>query len=212
MRRFQQHFWDWFNIRRATGILLLASLIAAQLPISLPTLLPIHPNELSQAYPCQNRPCGCRSAEQCRKKCCCFTSSQKQDWASRKDVPNEIATASVAEIKTSPATTRRTCCPTSANSATEKKKLASGAPTADENLAKSGSDSKRRSRILIGLFAQQCQGIEVSWTGQFLFVLPSALTFPVYLDVTGERNPVRSSRLSEHSSEPPVPPPRHSAV
>ena len=35
----------------------------------------------SQPFPCQNRPCGCRSAEQCWKKCCCFNNSQKIAWA-----------------------------------------------------------------------------------------------------------------------------------
>ena len=35
----------------------------------------------SQPYPCQHRPCGCRSADQCWKSCCCFTNVQKIAWA-----------------------------------------------------------------------------------------------------------------------------------
>lgn len=35
----------------------------------------------SVPFPCQNRPCGCRSADTCLKKCCCFTADQKVAWA-----------------------------------------------------------------------------------------------------------------------------------
>ena len=37
----------------------------------------------SKPYPCMDRPCGCASAEQCWKKCCCFTNQQKVAWAER---------------------------------------------------------------------------------------------------------------------------------
>jgi len=37
-------------------------------------------------FPCQNRPCGCQSAEQCWKKCCCFDNSQKIAWAKANNV------------------------------------------------------------------------------------------------------------------------------
>ncbi len=35
----------------------------------------------SVPFPCQNRPCGCRSAASCLKRCCCFSASQKSQWA-----------------------------------------------------------------------------------------------------------------------------------
>jgi len=40
----------------------------------------------SEPFPCQNRPCGCRSAEQCWKKCCCFDNNQKIAWAKANNV------------------------------------------------------------------------------------------------------------------------------
>ena len=40
----------------------------------------------SEPYPCMDRPCGCASAEQCWKKCCCFTNQQKIAWAERAGV------------------------------------------------------------------------------------------------------------------------------
>jgi len=42
--------------------------------------------DLSQPFPCMNRPCGCRSADEFWKKCCCFTNQQKVAWAEANDV------------------------------------------------------------------------------------------------------------------------------
>ncbi len=53
----------------------------------------------SQPFPCQNRPCGCRSAEQCWKKCCCFDNNQKTAWAKANNVkvPDFVLVASKKE-------------------------------------------------------------------------------------------------------------------
>ena len=57
----------------------------------------------SQPFPCQNRPCGCRSAEQCWKKCCCFNNSQKIAWAKthKVTVPDYVQVAAEKEKLTS---------------------------------------------------------------------------------------------------------------
>jgi hypothetical protein len=34
----------------------------------------------SRPFPCQNRPCGCASADECWHHCCCFTNKQKVAW------------------------------------------------------------------------------------------------------------------------------------
>jgi len=38
-------------------------------------------------YPCQGHRCGCRSAEQCWKACCCMSDLEKRMWAERNGVP-----------------------------------------------------------------------------------------------------------------------------
>lgn len=39
-------------------------------------------SDSSVPFPCQNRPCSCRTAEQCwAGKCCCFTMREKVAWA-----------------------------------------------------------------------------------------------------------------------------------
>lgn len=38
-------------------------------------------------YPCQGHRCGCRTAEQCWKSCCCMSDIEKRMWAERNGVP-----------------------------------------------------------------------------------------------------------------------------
>ncbi len=57
-------------------------LCATLLPLPMAPPPQISPDkDSSEAYPCQHRPCGCQSAAQCWKKCCCFTNTQKVAWA-----------------------------------------------------------------------------------------------------------------------------------
>lgn len=39
------------------------------------------PKETGQPFPCQNRPCGCQTAEQFWLGCCCLTPEQRWAWA-----------------------------------------------------------------------------------------------------------------------------------
>lgn len=55
----------------------LAYMVAA-LEIPLPVL--VH-KDRSQPFPCQDHPCGCRTAEQCWSHCCCFTPEERWAWA-----------------------------------------------------------------------------------------------------------------------------------
>jgi hypothetical protein len=49
---------------------------AAGLPIS-----QLPPKDRSQPFPCMDHACGCRSAEDCRRHCCCYSAEEKQAWA-----------------------------------------------------------------------------------------------------------------------------------
>ena len=53
----------------------------------------------SVPYPCMNRPCGCDSAEQCWRNCCCFSNQQKVEWAKKHSVtlPNYVLAAAKRE-------------------------------------------------------------------------------------------------------------------
>ncbi len=42
--------------------------------------------DLSVAYPCQSRSCGCKDANQCWASCCCFSDAEKLAWAKANNV------------------------------------------------------------------------------------------------------------------------------
>ncbi len=56
--------------------LMLFVLIASGVPIPVP-----YAKDLSQPFPCMFGQCGCRSAEQCWRNCCCHTPEQRLAWA-----------------------------------------------------------------------------------------------------------------------------------
>ena len=55
----------------------------------------------SVPFPCMRRPCGCRSAEECWRKCCCFSHKQKLAWAEENnvEVPDYVLEAAEEELK-----------------------------------------------------------------------------------------------------------------
>jgi hypothetical protein len=66
-----------------TGLLLCAQFATA---IGLPAVRP-KATDASRPYPCQDRPCGCLTYDECwAGDCCCFTLSQKLDWAEKKGI------------------------------------------------------------------------------------------------------------------------------
>lgn len=75
----------YFDSQRllACGVMLVYVFSAAGLPLPAPVA-----KDLSAPFPCQYRRCGCVSAEQCLRKCCCFSEHEKQAWfAARKLTP-----------------------------------------------------------------------------------------------------------------------------
>jgi hypothetical protein len=39
------------------------------------------PKVATEPFPCQHHRCGCQTADQCRRQCCCFSAEQKLAWA-----------------------------------------------------------------------------------------------------------------------------------
>lgn len=60
-------------------------LLAGTLGVPLPTIT-LSRKDLSVPFPCMDRQCGCRTADQCWQSCCCFTNRQKLAWAKKKGV------------------------------------------------------------------------------------------------------------------------------
>ena len=110
--------------RLATAWLLVATYAATALgiPIPLPSTIEIG----GMPFPCQAHRCGCNTAEQCWKSCCCHTNSEKLAWAAAHDVtpPAYVIVAAARESATP--TGSRGCCSHKASSSSN-----STGPTAD---------------------------------------------------------------------------------
>ena len=79
--KLNRKFWRR-NVRGLLSLSVLLGVCAMLLPLPFAPLLQNSPDkDSSEPFPCQHRPCGCRSAEQCWKKCCCFDNNQKIAWA-----------------------------------------------------------------------------------------------------------------------------------
>ena len=74
-------------IRGLVSLSVLLGVCAMLFPLPIAPLPQNSPEkDSSEPFPCQNRPCGCRSADQCWKKCCCFNNAQKVAWAKANNV------------------------------------------------------------------------------------------------------------------------------
>jgi hypothetical protein len=69
--------WRAFRYRLCVAGVCVAYLLAA---LDVPLPASVH-KDASQPFPCQNHPCGCQTAEQCWRHCCCFTPEQRWAWA-----------------------------------------------------------------------------------------------------------------------------------
>jgi len=86
--------------RWLTGLLVGFVVCILLLPIPISLVSQSAPGkDLSEPFPCQSRPCGCQSAEQCWKKCCCFSNGQKIAWARTQGVklPDYVVAAANKE-------------------------------------------------------------------------------------------------------------------
>lgn len=64
------------NLR--SGWWLLSLLLLAWMVWRIPAV-PVS-KDTSRPFPCMHRRCGCRSAEQCLQRCCCFSAAQRSAW------------------------------------------------------------------------------------------------------------------------------------
>ncbi len=200
IRPTRQHF---------TTMLLLAGVFVALVPVPIVILRQVNGKDRSQPFPCQDRPCGCRTAEQCRKKCCCFTLQQKMAWAERHGVKTFDIALTLVETKpkASPSAVRRECC----SSTTLAKSPSSNTVTRSHPRTPT-SKSATRYKMVIGVIAQECQGVAQSFTCLPIFILPPVIALVTQIEPNGERLILELVRFEQSVIEPPVPPPRLIAV
>lgn len=209
--------------RRLLGLIALLPFVAVSFP--LPSGGDVE-KDRSQPFPCQDRPCGCRSAKQCWQKCCCFTNAQKVAWAklNRVDVPEKVLTAARREQRQATEIARKSCCSKTAPFVTiiprpplqNAQKIAAHGLTPDlwERGAAAARilESQPAAKVVIGALAGQCQGQDWSLAIVPAWMMPLVST-PVLPVAPVARRVVPGSELADSlSHRPPVPPPRRAAV
>lgn len=145
------------------------------------------------AFPCQNRPCGCRSAQQCWKKCCCFTNKQKIAWAKEHgvEVPDFVLAAAEKDSgKSNSKATQKSCCDTKSSAPAHKQK------------------SQPRTKTVIAVMAYECQGLYWLLAGVPLVIEPVVPQSGCAEGRVAYTIEIQSDRLPEVPSESMRMPPR----
>jgi|GEM_PF-513023 len=192
---------------RLVSLLLLATACAASLP------LPVSPSghthkDRSQPFPCQNRPCGCRNAEQCWKRCCCFSNQEKLAWAKANHVEPPSYVVATARREEEPSSRPSCCSKRSEPSPTDQTSTKSCCSPASQHESRPVDES---SHFVLLSFALQCEG-QVLWRYITIFSPPSP-RLAVRFDEMCCVGSVVESREEPIpiSYPPPVPPPRVAA-
>lgn len=222
------------SARRLVGLAVLLGVCAMLLPLPFaPLAQNANDKDLSEPFPCQNRPCGCQTAAQCWKKCCCFTDTQKVAWAKannvkvpdfvlaaakrEKDAPLKTSTAS---SKTTHASKNHSCCDkkssvaTSAACCDKKQSVAAGnvqsgdAAEHSEATAQTSCKKSASSKWVMAVYAAECQG---QCPFAFCYSCSTIPTRPVLTTTSVakiETVEIESERLTQLPTRPPLPPPK----
>ena len=134
----------------------------------------------SQPFPCMDRPCGCATADQCWKRCCCFTNQQKIVWAKRVGaaIPEFVVAAAskeaAAQKEKQVCTIVKPRCPHCRETPT------TAVVTAETRKADADNDQpktirRRAARYVLGISALECQGLTTLWQILSSTILPDLL-------------------------------------
>jgi hypothetical protein len=157
----------------------------------------------SRPFPCQDHHCGCATADQCWRSCCCLTNRQKLAWAEAHGVtpPTFVVAAAAGEQDASPRAA--SCCGGKRSAACGK--LASSCCTATSPVA---DDSAVVLDWVLAIEARRCQGQAEQWLALGALSLPPAgATWTPENPCCGELQ-AASPRLVGVLSAPHTPPPR----
>lgn len=209
------------RVRRLISLLVLVSFCASFVPLPVASRSSIEKDQ-STPFPCQNRPCGCRSAEACWKSCCCFTNREKLAWAKANRVvpPTYVIAAAAQESaeavcqsggccsKHKPATMQKNvvtdlkakrCCSSSGDTHSDK-------VSTSKTVSKT-ADDEDETVFVIGVLVQKCQGQGLFWNSLPWAILPEVQAIVTSADPVLWARPT-SMIAPVRAVEPPEPPPR----
>jgi hypothetical protein len=151
--------------RPITGLALVAYLLAV-CGYPMPEPSSAEPTESSAAFPCQHHRCGCASAEQCWRSCCCFTKRERLAWAREHNV--EIPQEFVATLNEDDHEHKASLCEHDAHGHKCEycavTKTEAGEKRCEHCTSHDRSASEQRGTTwVLGFQAQKCHGISMLW-------------------------------------------------
>jgi len=195
--------------RRLCGLIVLLGMCASNVPLPQPSVKPTD-KDRSQPFPCQDRPCGCRSADQCWKKCCCFTNTQKLAWAkaNRVAAPDYVFMAAADESKS--ASCRKACCTKELSHGTRVTNAAcDGRPQSVDKTLKGPPKTPGTAKYVIGILAEQCKGQSTYWNSLPWAVVSDVVAVTMCHHVADLEVGIAPVPIAI-THQPPTPPPRQS--
>jgi hypothetical protein len=218
--------------RRFCAILVLVCYLASAIGFPLPAPAG---KDVDQPFPCQNHPCGCRTAEECWRHCCCLTPEQRWAWARGHHVqpppyaekPTSRGWRSVRQRdRAGPRSEHQaacSCCTPKGNQkrrAVPSRKTCCGAvnrssaphPATASTRPKRSPAPGEGGRWALGLAAQQCKGLNTLWiTAGAVLLPPPPPSWSPSLALVGR---LSYPDVSVHavSATPPEPPPRQACA
>lgn len=202
-------FWSLLP-RRACALVSLLAYLAVTIGLPLPGR---SGKDHSVPFPCQDNPCGCQTAEECWRHCCCNTPEQRLAWARAHGVtpPNYAVLKPGQGWDTRQPTkpTQPKCALCAVADAAQTERTAAGCCSKQDQVTKPASEDKAKPwRWQLGSASFKCRGMSLFWlqggSGSLpppvLTWLPSFPLVDCLLD--GSTQPLRLPLI------PPTPPPR----
>jgi len=150
----------------------------------------------SVRFPCMDKPCGCASARQCFRDCCCTTSAERLAWARRNGLEVELLAALETRISTERPTDPSGACDTPAASCCSAKPPRESPPP--------GRHLPSRQVTLRAMLA--CQGVVSSWIAVGASLPPPRIELGTLLRLS-ERLVILDVTAQSPPPDPVVPPP-----
>lgn len=171
----------------------------------------------SRPYPCQDHPCGCASADECWRHCCCMTNKQKVAWAQQHGVtpPDFVVAAAAKEEAEQPAqaSNHDEGCKRADDAQSEEPACCRArhrhhdVAAAEEASGKQGK-SESRVRLALNDLARQCRGLS-QIIMLFAGALPCVVSAPWRPAEPVVGSVIEAAPLGVSADlSPPIPPPK----
>lgn len=206
--------------RRLIGLAILLSVCASAIPLPMSLISSPH-KDRTTLFPCHDRPCGCGSATDCWKQCCCFTNAEKVAWARTNGVtpPKHVIEAAEAESARSVGLAANGSCRRCAESQScegiddccesdgDPESCPSPRCERRRPIVRNRSTSGSSPRFVISTELMKCRGAGLFWNSLPWAVVPVP-DVPAFSAGPPSWDRPHSQFAAWLSAEPPEPPPR----